>query len=635
MTHVVSENCIKCKHTDCVDVCPVDCFRETPIMLIIDPDECIDCAVCVPECPVNAIYAEEDLPRNQREFIKINANYSRSSESQPITHRKQPLECAMQWANIENKRRILLGNFDEKLSPSDLENKLKIDLTSDDIDIRSLSIACIDQLSATDIERILNDSDCKAREALIRRNDFNPNAEQIGRIIIESSEIVRLALFESKTIVFSSEQIECGLIDDSVRVRCAVLRRNFVPTFEQFLRHIVSTESRESELMWNKLNRQIFDEIISQSNNELIVMAVRKLDSPLLESDINSLLLSNSKDVQLEIIDRLICRTSTAKLSSNQIDQCLAHSNDERRAKFLEKYRDQLTIGQFEKCLQDTFKNVREIVIGSKKHKLTADQIERALNDQSDKVRIAILKKKKISLSAEQVDRMLNDESINVRLNVVSNPNIQLSSDQIDLILKDIDEIIIRTILRKDVTLTFRQSNYIDKHCSTQVRLKLLECKGFTPTSKQIICGLSDNDTTIRIAYRRFLSLLNDDELLKHHIPGYNAATRTFDDPIGQTLSEMQSLAGWTARKITLKERLIEQVKAEGYVVFRTAGRTALVSKVGESCIYDVPVKKTGGLSRFAGKRVRLICIGHERYSTVVLASHEFDSSIPVLQETP
>ena len=62
MTHVVTESCIKCKYTDCVDVCPVDCFHEGPNMLVIDPDECIDCAVCIPECPVNAILPEEDVP---------------------------------------------------------------------------------------------------------------------------------------------------------------------------------------------------------------------------------------------------------------------------------------------------------------------------------------------------------------------------------------------------------------------------------------------------------------------------------------------------------------------------------------------------------------------------------------------
>ena len=64
MTHTVTEACIKCKYTDCVDVCPVDCFREGPNFLTIDPDECIDCAVCIPECPVNAIYAEEDVPHD-------------------------------------------------------------------------------------------------------------------------------------------------------------------------------------------------------------------------------------------------------------------------------------------------------------------------------------------------------------------------------------------------------------------------------------------------------------------------------------------------------------------------------------------------------------------------------------------
>jgi len=86
MTHVVSENCIKCKYTDCVDVCPVDCFREGPNMLVIDPDECIDCAVCIPECPAGAIYAEEDVPKDQQHMIKLNADLARL----PTTGRASP-----------------------------------------------------------------------------------------------------------------------------------------------------------------------------------------------------------------------------------------------------------------------------------------------------------------------------------------------------------------------------------------------------------------------------------------------------------------------------------------------------------------------------------------------------------------
>lgn len=68
MAYVVTENCIKCKFTDCVEVCPVDCFHEGANFLAIDPDECIDCALCVPECPAEAIFAEDDVPDGQRKL---------------------------------------------------------------------------------------------------------------------------------------------------------------------------------------------------------------------------------------------------------------------------------------------------------------------------------------------------------------------------------------------------------------------------------------------------------------------------------------------------------------------------------------------------------------------------------------
>ena len=76
MAFIVGDNCINCKFTDCVQVCPVDCFYEGPNMLVINPDECIDCGLCEPECPANAIFDEVDLPADQTEFIEINAIYS-------------------------------------------------------------------------------------------------------------------------------------------------------------------------------------------------------------------------------------------------------------------------------------------------------------------------------------------------------------------------------------------------------------------------------------------------------------------------------------------------------------------------------------------------------------------------------
>ena len=101
MTHVVLENCIRCKYTDCVDVCPVDCFREGPNMLVIDPDECIDCAVCIPECPVDAIKAEEDVPQAQMHFVKLNAELTPQWPS--ITRTKAPLPDADEWKDVQDK----------------------------------------------------------------------------------------------------------------------------------------------------------------------------------------------------------------------------------------------------------------------------------------------------------------------------------------------------------------------------------------------------------------------------------------------------------------------------------------------------------------------------------------------------
>ncbi|MDR0478914.1 MAG: ferredoxin family protein [Burkholderiaceae bacterium] len=103
MTHVVTENCIKCKYTDCVDVCPVDCFREGPNFLAIDPDECIDCAVCIPECPANARFAEEDVPRGQEHMTALNAELSRLTTWKPITKSKPALADADAWKDKPGK----------------------------------------------------------------------------------------------------------------------------------------------------------------------------------------------------------------------------------------------------------------------------------------------------------------------------------------------------------------------------------------------------------------------------------------------------------------------------------------------------------------------------------------------------
>ena len=105
MTYVVGENCIKCKHTDCVAVCPVDCFYEGPNTLVINPDECIDCDLCVPECPVNAIYAEDDLPEDQAGFLELNAELAEIWPN--LSEQKEPLPDADEWKDVPGKLQYL------------------------------------------------------------------------------------------------------------------------------------------------------------------------------------------------------------------------------------------------------------------------------------------------------------------------------------------------------------------------------------------------------------------------------------------------------------------------------------------------------------------------------------------------
>ena len=105
MTYLVTENCIKCKHTDCVEVCPVDCFYEGPNFLVINPDECIDCGVCIPECPIDAIVADNDVNTNTVFWTDLNR---RLSKTWPVITKKKPaLSDAEEWKDKPNKIDLL------------------------------------------------------------------------------------------------------------------------------------------------------------------------------------------------------------------------------------------------------------------------------------------------------------------------------------------------------------------------------------------------------------------------------------------------------------------------------------------------------------------------------------------------
>jgi len=106
MAYVVADGCVRCKYTDCVDVCPVDdCFREGSNFLVIDPETCIDCTLCVAECPAEAIFAIDDVPEEQKEYISINAELAKIWPG--INEAQEPLDDADDWVDVKDKLQYL------------------------------------------------------------------------------------------------------------------------------------------------------------------------------------------------------------------------------------------------------------------------------------------------------------------------------------------------------------------------------------------------------------------------------------------------------------------------------------------------------------------------------------------------
>src|SRR5690606_38537801 len=105
MTFVVADNCVRCGYTDFVEVCRLACYYEGPNFLLIHPDECIDCALCEPECPAGAIFSEDEVPSGQEEYIELNAELAEVWPN--ITEKKEALADAEEWDGVEGKLKYL------------------------------------------------------------------------------------------------------------------------------------------------------------------------------------------------------------------------------------------------------------------------------------------------------------------------------------------------------------------------------------------------------------------------------------------------------------------------------------------------------------------------------------------------
>ena len=101
MAYIVAEPCINCKYTNCASVCPVDAFREGPNFLAISPDDCIDCDACVAECPVDAIYPDDEVPEKWEHYIEWNERLAEEWDDNVINETKDPMPDADEWADRE------------------------------------------------------------------------------------------------------------------------------------------------------------------------------------------------------------------------------------------------------------------------------------------------------------------------------------------------------------------------------------------------------------------------------------------------------------------------------------------------------------------------------------------------------
>lgn len=108
MTFIVTDACIQCKYTDCVEVCPMDCFLEGPNYLVINPVECIDCSICVGQCPVNAIVSADEVNDAQRPYIALNAELAHNPDWHRITRKKEPLPEHAHYKHVIDKIQLLI-----------------------------------------------------------------------------------------------------------------------------------------------------------------------------------------------------------------------------------------------------------------------------------------------------------------------------------------------------------------------------------------------------------------------------------------------------------------------------------------------------------------------------------------------
>ena len=491
MAFVVTENCIKCKFTDCVDVCPVDCFHEGPDFLVIDPDECIDCTLCEPECPANAIFAKDELPEGQEQFISLNAELSK--QWPVITEVKHPLPDAEYWNGKNGKISCLGINITEE--------ELQLGLIDPLADARVRSIRLVKKLTNFQIEVAINDSAFEVRLALVNRHDSILHALQIERALTDTVTEVQLACLQRGDCLLTAEQFSRGLKSIDANTRLAYLNRNeYKLTSKQIESALNDPEpsiryAMVSKNGFNPTADQI-ERCLNDISSEVRRVVAERTDFILNAIQIEHGLTDLDSNVQMAFLKR-----EDIEFTLEQFDRGLKSDVYQVKDFFEKMLCDNRNVSFQKHALTNEDHAVRQMVVNHFAQKFTQKQINTGLFDPHSWVRIAYVKREECVISAPLLERSLIGDSAEFCICCLNKYNKPLTEAQIDIGLSNpFNEV--RHYFASNEMIAFTPSRVMQllKDKSIDVKLAMISRLDFQPTAENIAICLSDNSVSVRLA---------------------------------------------------------------------------------------------------------------------------------------
>jgi ferredoxin len=628
MTHVVTENCINCKHTECVEVCPVDCFRQTPLMLVIDPSECIDCAVCIPECPVNAIMSEDDVPAEQSWIIDLNRYRSYGSAS--ITRRRSPLPDANVWKNVSGKGLLFEASL-RSVNQADVEGKVEAykdlvrakELTSNEVEqarmsqdpIVRLLVAMRDdfQMDPNRLRHGIADPIDAVRRLYIQKYHADLGRTQIDQLIRDPSQKVREDLVRLKVAALTAAQRELALTDPAEQVRMSVIEDpDFIPTERQFFRSVEHGSWSETRAMLSKLNKDLAVKAMRHSSMRCRIAGYSLHSISLTRQQIKSGLSDPELDVRLAVVKR----SDFVPTPKQLIDAVKSGKSELIRAMCQVADAD-----CFEALIKLPDPSIVEYLI-SMMPNLGKDMLSRCVFDDRDQVVLAALHNDSLKLSSKQLTRCLRSSDERVRHDALKKFGVyRLSAKVLDSCVRDPAERV-RSLIVSDYAakLSPAQLALAFEDRSLSVRVAVAGRPDFLPTPQQLKRALADRSDRVRKAFSLRFKVTKG-EVVDLNRQREDASQAELTAQLGSLLKGITDMPTWTAEKHVLRGQLDKLVSRLGYVEFAMDARRAWFSRTGEQKIIDVPLNQRGHLQPLKGRKVHLICLGSTTYSRVLVAA--------------